>query len=113
LPYESSESLLEALREVTREIKRALAGGDLSNLNLLSDRHGSILADLQRMGPLQAPELLALLKPLKEEVHDLVSGLEDRKCSVFEQLTSFRKNTLDKMYGNDPGPTGKMERGSA
>ena len=92
-------TLLNLLRDITTQIKAALADNELDHINPLLLYHRRIMARLAGAGDCNDPGLLYILRELNADVEFIKTEIEIRKAQIRKQLNVMtNKKKLTRAY---------------
>jgi len=92
-------TLLNLLRDITKQIKAALADNELDHINPLLLYHRRIMARLTSAGNCKDPGLLYILRELNADVEFIKTEIEIRQKQIRKQLNVMtNKKKLTRAY---------------
>jgi hypothetical protein len=101
LPSNDHEILYRRLQAITGEATAALAGNDFEKLPDILAAHREAMARLQNAGDCRNPELLPLIRGIRDEARLVEQEIEKRLVEIREKLkVATTRRKISNAYGS-------------
>ena len=80
------EMLYKSLRDIIIMLKKAIGEHDIKTVVRLTKEHESIMNDLKQAGLSNDPQMLSMIKKIKEEIDEFIVEIERKRDETGREL---------------------------